>query len=613
MKKLYRYIFIVSAIIPFAATAQQSAKDTILNRQVLLERDYNPTLQDASKINSLPSIYEPTIIQSNAKYQEKPPQILLNKNLLGKVSSGDINTNVDYSQKRGYLMLGAGTNSNLEGTVGYQLVDAPNDVLNIFATHSSTSGDVDYATKDFSDTKAKAKYSDSKINLDYKHKFETSVLSFGAYYRNMGYNYYGNPFWSNYLSYPSEYDMSKRQGVNIFNFNAGLKSREDSDGILKYDVNAGYSYFKNKYEPTFLDYRDGAKGGQIDLNANFYSVFDTDKTIGVKGHIMNQSLTEPAFAEKYYNDTYHSLTNIEATPYFNIMGNDWNISLGLNVGYAIDIKNKLVVSPEIDMSVILAEKNKLYLSVTGGVNENTFLQILDENRYINQMTRVGYSRTPYDLKAGFSSGSLTGFEFSIFGGYKQTKDDHLYMAMGGAFSTPENPGVQYFAYKWGNLSTPFYADISTGHIGGSIKTSLIPRTDLSAKVTGYFYDVKYVNGYMPSYVSEIPTEEKAWGRPTFTAELNADINILPELTVSLNYIYGGGRKAYLGKMRYESTSIGSVSMKDINEFNVRAEYKVLDWISIYARANNILNQKYELIHGYTLQGFNALGGLSFKF
>lgn len=616
MKKFYKYIFIVSAIIPFAANAQQSAKDTILNRQVMLERDYNPTLQDASKINTLPSIYEPTIIQSNAKYQEKSPQILLNKNLLGKVSSGDINTDVDYSQKRGYLMLGAGTNSNLEGAVGYQLVDAPNDVLNIFATHSSTSGDVDYATKDFSDTKAKAKYSDSKINLDYKHTFEPSILSFGAYYRNLNYNYYGNPFWGKTISsIPHAYDMEKRQGVNIFSFSAGLKSKEDNDGILKYDVNAGYTYFKNKYEPEFeLDnYKDGAKGGQIDLNANFFTAFDTDKTVGVKGKIMNQSITEPKFTEKFFDDTYHSLTNIEATPYFGITGDNWNISLGVNVGYALDVKNKFVFSPEINMSTTLAEKNKLYLSITGGVNENTFMQILDENRYVNQMARVGYSRTPYDINVGFNSGALTGFEFSIFGGYKQTKDDHLYMAMAGAFRTSGDPGLQYFAYKWGNLSTPLYADVSTGHVGGLIKTSLIPRTDLSAKLTGYFYDVKYVSGYMPTYINDIPTEKKAWGKPTFSAELNADINILPELTISLNYIYAGGRKAYIGNMRYESPTLGSVSMKDISELNIRAEYKVLDWLSIYARANNVLNQKYELIHGYTLQGFNALGGLSFKF
>lgn len=610
MKRLYRYIFIVSAIIPFAANAQQSAKDSVLNRQVLLERDYNPTLQDATKINTLPAIYEPVITPANAQYQDKSPQISLNRNLLGKVGSGDIKTEIDYSQKKGYFSIGAGTNANLEGTLGYQLVDAPNDVLNIFATHNSTSGNVDYATKDFWYNKAKAKYSDSKTNLDYKHTFEPSVLSFGAYYRNMSYNYYGNSFWNKSHSFEPVDDMDKRQGVNIFNFNAGIKSKEDYDGILKYDISAGYSYFKNKYEPVFLDYRDGAKGGQIDANVNFYTAFDTDKTIGVKGRIMNQSITEPKFDQKLYDDTYHSFTNLEATPYFNITGDNWNISLGINAGYAIDLKNKFVISPEIDMSVILAEKNKLYLSVTGGVNENTFLQILDENRYVNQMARVGYSRTPYDLKAGFSTGALTGFEFNIFAGYKQTKDDHLYTPTGGALSPDP---LFYFAYKWGNVSTPFYADISTGHFGGSIKTSLIPQTDLSAKVTGYFYDVKYVNGYMPSYANEFPTEEKAWGRPTFTAELNADISILPEFTLSLNYIYAGGRKGFIGKTTIENPSIGSVSMKDINEFNVRAEYKILDWVSVYARANNVFNQKYELVQGYTLQGFNALGGLSFKF
>lgn len=612
MKRLYKYIFIASALIPFTVQAQQAAKDTILNRQVMLERDYNPTLQDASKINTLPAIYEPTVTPGNAQYQDKSPQISLDRNLLGKVGSGDIKTDVESDEKKGYLILGAGTKMNLEGAFGYRLVDAPRDILNIFATHSSTSGNVNYETKDYADSKAKAKYSDSKINLDYKHSFDPSTLSFGAYYRNMGYNYYGNPFWSQMHSFFHNSDMNKRQGVNIFNFNAGIQSREDYDGILKYDVKAGYSYFKNKYEPIFLDYRDGAKGGQLDFNANFYTAFDIDKTIGVKGKITNQSITEPNFAYKLYDDAYHSLTNIEATPYFNIEGGNWNVNLGLNVGYVLDIKNKFVISPDINMSVLFAEKNKLYLSATGGVNENTFLQILDENRYVNQMARVGYSRTPYDIKVGFNSGAVSGLEFSIFGGYKQTKDDHLYTPTGGAYT----PSL-YFAYKWGNMSTPFYADISTGHVGGLVKTNLIPMTDLSVKVTGYFYDVKYVGGYMPSYVNDRPAEEKAWGRPAFTADLNADIDILPELTLSLNYIYAGGRKGYIGRTTAENYGGGAsgriVSMKDVNELNVRAEYKVLDWLSIYARANNLLNQKYELVQGYTLQGVNMLGGLSFKF
>ena len=107
------------------------------------------------------------------------------------------------------------------------------------------------------------------------------------------------------------------------------------------------------------------------------------------------------------------------------------------------------------------------------------------------------------------------------------------------------------------------------------------------------------------------SEKKAWGRPTFTAELNADIKPIDKLTFSLNYVYAGGRKTVYSNYIIPVQEV--IKMKDINELNFRGEYQVTDWLSVNARVNNLLFQKYELQYGYALQGFNVLGGLSFKF
>lgn len=611
MRKIYTYISIALFILPSMVNAQQ---DTTLNRQVLLEREYNPTLRDASKINTLPSIYNPAKPSIKASYIEKAPFVKINSQLLGKVGSGDIHTDVDYDTKNGYLRLGAGSNSNLEAIFGYKLVESPTDTLNLSATYGSTSGNVNYESKDFLTSKAKAKYADSKINLGYSHLFGPSIFSFGAYYRNMSYNYYGNPYWRQNDEFKADYyDLNKRQGVNVFNFNAALQSSDKNSGILKYIGSVGYSYFKNKYGPLIEN--DGIKGGQLDLRGNFYTEYDTDNIIGVKGKIINQSISDPKYNFKPYAGSFHNLTNIEATPYFKTEGSNWNVDLGLNAGCVLDYKRRLFFSPEIHANLVFAEANKLYFDATGGINENTFLQLLDENRYINPMSRVGYSRTPLDLKVGLNSGIIKGFEFGVFGGYKHTKDDHLFMSTSYYYvsSGDATAPLTVNTYSWGNVSTPFYANISTGHLGGMISTSLIPKTNLSVKATGYFYNVKYVNGYLSTYVNAIPEEKKAWGRPTFTVDVNADVNLLPQLNISLNYMYAGGRKAYIGPDRESISSVGSISMNAINELNVHAEYKIRDWVSVYAQLNNVFDRKYEMVQGYTLQGFNGLGGLSFKF
>lgn len=602
MKTIYKStLLIVLGCITLGVSAQ---KDTLLSRQVMLERDYNPTLKDASKINITPSVYEPVVIKREANYVDKSPQVSLNNNLLGTVEAGEVKTDVNFDKRRGYLGVAAGTNSNIDAFAGFRILNGDKDKLDLFANHASTSGNVDYLDKGYWFDKAKAKYSDSKVNLKYAHTFDPSILSVDASYFNTSYNYYGNSFLPKSddpdVLYP--FNMNARQNVDVISFGAGIQSREDNPGLLRYAVTAGYKNFKNKYGPLVSD--KGIKGGQFDLTADFSTDFGADKVLGVKGSLMSQSISDVKFAGSVPEDAFHSYLNFTGTPYINFIGASWDVSLGLNVNALFDVKTKFAVSPNINASVRFDDLNILYGKIGGGVNNNTVLDILQENRYADLSSRVAYSKTHYDLQIGFKSGILSGFEFDLFAGYKYTKDDHLYgmSSLGGGLR------------DWGNLAAPIYANLSTGHIGGSIKTSLIPYTDLSAKVVGYFYNVKYVDEAYRT--GDTAIEKKAWGQPSFTAELNADVKVIPELTFSLNYLYAGGRKAisFLNHNAVLSNSAVHVAkMKDINELNVRAEYQLTNWAAVNVRANNILFQKYEKVYGYALQGFNFMGGLSFKF
>lgn len=592
MKIKYKSILVIGlAAVSLTASAQ---KDSTIIRQVMLERDYVPTMQSASKINTQPNIYAPDIRAKEIKFVSTTPQVTLEHNKLGASESGDIKTDVAFDQKRGYLIFGAGTYGNLEGALGYRLVNGDRDRLDFFGTYTATDGTVNYidgnryALKD-----AKAKYSNLGLNLNYQHTFDPSVLSFGASFYNTSYNYYGNNFIpvESSISYP--FNIDTKQGVNVFRIGMGLKSSDKNQGAIKYDGNVSYNYFTNKYALSKDD--NGVKGGIINADINLYTEFGADQQIGIKGMVMNQSFSRKP---DYLEDAHHGYTNITGTPYIKFQGESWDADLGVNLSALFDVKTAFAISPNVKASVRVNEVNTFYAEVGGGVNDNTFLDILQENRYVNPSTRVEYSKTYYDAKIGFRSGVVSGLEFDIFAGYKHTRRDHLY-----AYS--------YFSDGWGNVGSPVYANISTGHIGGLLKTNLIPYTDLSARITGYFYDATYHDPYVEVIDSETLPEAKAWGRPTFTAELNADVKPINNLLLSLNYMYAGGRKALHTSVA--ATAWEVVNMKDVNELNFRAEYKITDWVSVNARLNNLLFQKYELQYGYTLQGFNFLGGVAFRF
>ncbi len=46
--------------------------------------------------------------------------------------------------------------------------------------------------------------------------------------------------------------------------------------------------------------------------------------------------------------------------------------------------------------------------------------------------------------------------------------------------------------------------------------------------------------------------------------------------------------------------------------NARASYMILDGLSVYAEANNILDQEYQIDQGYPLPGINFIGGLKYR-
>lgn len=608
MKTIYKSILIFSAGLISLNTFAQKA-DTVLTRQVYLEREYNPTLNEATKINTAPNIFTPKVQSlSSARFLDQAPQLSLQSNKLGKVASGDIRTDIPFSKQRFYLKAGGGTHGMIDGLLGVRAIDTQNDKLDLAASYSGMSGNVDYEHPTDLIKKAKAKYNDLKIGLNYEHHFQPSIFSFGGSFQSMGFNYYGTPFSSEAIL--DNLDMDSKQKVDIISFKAGLRSSDQNQGLLKYKGNIAYTSFKSKY--GYLPSIDkGPRGGILEADVDFYTSLGSGD-IGFAASVLNQSFTSKTDYDSPDANNFTGMTNVTLSPYYKIGDTNWDVNLGANLSYVDDRSGKFIVTPNVKAQVHINEVNTIYAGITGGVNNNTLLDVLNENRYVNPIRKVEYSKTLYDINLGFKSGVIPNLEFEVFGGYKHTKNDHLYVAHSTFYNID---GVDLVT--WGNLGTPIYDQISTGHFGGEVKTKLIPATTLKGRLTGYFYNVK--------------ENDKAWGRPTFTADITADIKPFDKLTISLQYLLMGGRKGLSSYTHVEADAVGNIieltenslptleaevrtmSMKAINEFNVHVEYELLKYLSIYGRVNNVLNQKYEQHLGYTMQGFNALGGVSLKF
>ena len=94
----------------------------------------------------------------------------------------------------------------------------------------------------------------------------------------------------------------------------------------------------------------------------------------------------------------------------------------------------------------------------------------------------------------------------------------------------------------------------------------------------------------------------------FSKSFASRVGELREKVVQLN----NSRRETLFKSQ-EYTQVKSEFKDSINDLHIGASYNVFKGVSVYAQVHNLLNKKYQYYLGYPAEGFNFLGGLSFRF
>jgi outer membrane cobalamin receptor len=103
----------------------------------------------------------------------------------------------------------------------------------------------------------------------------------------------------------------------------------------------------------------------------------------------------------------------------------------------------------------------------------------------------------------------------------------------------------------------------------------------------------------------VNSESYAWNKPKYEAELNTGVKINPNLTISANAYYEGGRFAKIGST--------AVPMGDKVDINLGVSYNYNSWLTAFAKINNLINSQYQNFYGYDVQGLNMMIGAAFSF
>ena len=154
-------IYVITALLISSATLS-AQQDSVLNRSVTVERDFQPVIQAAGKVATKPAVVETTIEPAPIEYSEYTADVTPSSSLHPLLSQPTRFAAGD--EYHGYIRAALG-HPNTLFDFGYTLDDGKKSILDVYAHHHAEWG--------------LAALSKTKLGLDFTHKFSTCDLYFG--------------------------------------------------------------------------------------------------------------------------------------------------------------------------------------------------------------------------------------------------------------------------------------------------------------------------------------------------------------------------------------------------------------------------------------------------
>ncbi len=543
--------------------------DSLIHRSVTVEREFQPVIESAGKINVTPRTYEPEIETLPIRYSQytTPLNTDFNVNRLGYSS-------VKFGQPRpmhGFLQGGIG-HTNTLFNFNYQLTEKKDIIFDINANHLGQWG--------------RKTLSRSELGINFSKLLTNTNFYFGVDGRNRYFTRYGK-----YFSYT---DPGKGKGVF-----EGLRRYSDfqpQDKATHWEVDTkiGFRSLPNQdvryyaqtgYEAFVIG--NVATEHQINTQAMLNWKLG-DHHVGGKLLVQNRlySLEKPDWtvAKAHGNDTVVRDNHvIKIEPFYEYQGKRFRIHAGVNIDFAVRTGSKVCLpSPNVDFE---AQLTKDWLAFYGGAVGDYIVSSVKENYQFNyylypelELTNAT-QRTymPVDAFLGFKIRPQANLLIDIYAHYINLMYDIFYKAE--SASEPSGyftlVGSNSQCWKVGGQANYHYQDIVNISLDGH-------------------YNKWIVKDYTYAYY-----------RPSWEVTLRIDAKINSKISLYSDNYFAGGRYALVGDE--------DVRLKPTIDLNIGAQYNINKWLSCYLQLNNYLHRKHDIFYGYQAAGINFIAGVSWTF
>lgn len=371
---------------------------------------------------------------------------------------------------------------------------------------------------------------------------------------------------THFYGYPSGSDIEAKdvkQSYSTFRLKGELSNAKNDD--LSYKLAPAFSYMTDKFD---------AKESEVDLNFDLRYNISDQNAVGVG-------------ADYYFIRREDKLISAEprslflVNPYYEFYPVE-NLKVHAGVNAAIEndsIGDKNVHAyPDVSASYPLSPSVQAVASLSGGIEKVSLQSLSNENIWLAPNIAVFHTNKLYDLQIGLNTRIAN--KVSLNGGFSiaALKDWYFFV------NDPDDPSK--FVVEYDNQETTrtnFFASLGYAQ---AQKINIALRAD------------------MFSY--ERDGDAQAWHRPTFKVSADASFSIVDKIILSAKVISLGGMKAL-------DINDEEVTLATAVDVSTRVEYMISESFSAFAQLNNLASNEYPLFLNYPARGFQAMGGLTWKF
>ena len=578
-QSMKRSISIIIAILfSTVAFSQKKEKDTLGTEVINVVRPYSPTVSDAFKVKSTPEINDAEIEkkkQINYSIFSVPVASTFTP-AKGKPKVLKVDPSAPVYENYVSAAIGSYKTPIIEA-FAHTNTTRYNDIGGFFKYHSSAGG--------IKDVKLNDDFLDASSDMYYKEENRYFDWQANGGVRFQRYNWYGLP--EDYMNFTS----------------TALESIDEEHKYTTVSVGGKINFYDALFQGGAAQlnlFSDNEASSEIHLLAKpKLEIPVASELIEVEGRL--EFLTGDFFRDyEGTNDIKYTFFTAGINPSLEILRDHLTIQLGADLivshGTADGDGTKTYVYPDINASYVLIDQVlTLYAGATGGMHQNTYRDVTNENPFVSPTLRIKRTDELYNVFGGFKGKLASNINYNFKGSYKSEKDKPLYKL--NPTKTEGSVAVER-GYEAGNSFMIVYDDVKTISAFGEISVDFSKELKFGGTLEYNIYDMS--------------VEQEAWNLPTIKASAFANFN-RDKWFAGANLFFVGERKDELSF--YYPQNPGPISIENGNylDLNLNGGYKFTDKFTVFARVNNVFDSRYQRFANYDVQGLQFLGGLTYKF